>query len=122
MMRRLFAEPGRCKDSIIELDEAESRHAVQVLRARVGDAFQVLDGAGGVYDCAVEAIARRSVRLKKIRKRTVDYTPLGIELFQAVPKGKVMDLIVQKATEDRKSTRLNSSHLVISYAVFFLNK
>src|SRR5256885_6191210 len=29
---------------------------------------------------------------------------------------------VQKETEDRKSTRLNSSHLVISYAVFCLKK
>src|SRR5256885_3074006 len=29
---------------------------------------------------------------------------------------------VQKAKEDRKSTRLNSSHLVISYAVFCLKK
>src|SRR5256885_9129345 len=27
-----------------------------------------------------------------------------------------------RATEDRKSTRLNSSHLVISYAVFCLKK
>src|SRR2546426_4994554 len=27
-----------------------------------------------------------------------------------------------KARRDRKSTRLNSSHLVISYAVFFLKK
>src|SRR5256885_7725230 len=30
--------------------------------------------------------------------------------------------IVQDAAEDRKSTRLNSSHLVISYAVFCLKK
>src|SRR5256885_11156355 len=29
---------------------------------------------------------------------------------------------IQKATGDRKSTRLNSSHLVISYAVFCLKK
>src|SRR5256885_12235996 len=29
---------------------------------------------------------------------------------------------VERALEDRKSTRLNSSHLVISYAVFCLKK
>src|SRR2546426_7351776 len=33
-----------------------------------------------------------------------------------------IDPEVLKASEDRKSTRLNSSHLVISYAVFCLKK
>src|SRR2546426_4412812 len=32
------------------------------------------------------------------------------------------DIRVWEVTEDRKSTRLNSSHLVISYAVFCLKK
>src|SRR5256885_12449375 len=31
-------------------------------------------------------------------------------------------LVLTERTEDRKSTRLNSSHLVISYAVFCLKK
>src|SRR5688500_19131462 len=30
--------------------------------------------------------------------------------------------VIESALEDRKSTRLNSSHLVISYAVFCLKK
>src|SRR5256885_9616149 len=34
----------------------------------------------------------------------------------------VMDLAHVAGDEDRKSTRLNSSHLVISYAVFCLKK
>src|SRR5688500_15474037 len=37
--------------------------------------------------------------------------------------GELLDRIVQRLIdEDRKSTRLNSSHLVISYAVFCLKK
>src|SRR5205807_9885066 len=31
-------------------------------------------------------------------------------------------VVIQPRSEDRKSTRLNSSHLVISYAVFCLKK
>src|SRR5256885_9430138 len=34
----------------------------------------------------------------------------------------VLDAIRRSAHQDRKSTRLNSSHLVISYAVFCLKK
>src|ERR1039457_3256658 len=37
---------------------------------------------------------------------------------EAMSKGYLLDLINAGATIDRKSTRLNSSHLVISYAVF----
>src|SRR2546426_3468686 len=35
---------------------------------------------------------------------------------------KFLDLVKQRHGLDRKSTRLNSSHLVISYAVFCLKK
>src|SRR2546426_5666098 len=36
--------------------------------------------------------------------------------------GKLLDQVEKIANADRKSTRLNSSHLVISYAVFCLKK
>src|ERR1039458_10563702 len=36
--------------------------------------------------------------------------------------GRLSDLAIQKLQPDRKSTRLNSSHLGISYAVFCLQK
>src|SRR5258708_17362384 len=36
--------------------------------------------------------------------------------------GKTKQVIVKKEVEDRKSTRLNSSHQIISYAVFCLKK
>src|SRR5256885_7455687 len=42
--------------------------------------------------------------------------PLGV----VVPSG--LHAYLQFPAEDRKSTRLNSSHLVISYAVFCLKK
>src|SRR5690349_24228892 len=44
--------------------------------------------------------------------------PYSIPLPQGVPDG-VMDIVVKG---DRKSTRLNSSHVEISYAVFCLKK
>src|SRR5256885_13086100 len=46
----------------------------------------------------------------------VDLRPSGL-LHDAVHGGHVFD-----QSTDRKSTRLNSSHLVISYAVFCLKK
>src|SRR5256885_12976035 len=47
----------------------------------------------------------------------------GRAMQEAVPQGAgAMAAILGLDDEDRKSTRLNSSHLVISYAVFCLKK
>src|SRR2546426_12426484 len=40
----------------------------------------------------------------------------------AVLRERVLELLSARKAQDRKSTRLNSSHLVISYAVFCLKK
>jgi 16S rRNA (uracil1498-N3)-methyltransferase len=98
-MRRFFAEPDRCQGSEIELDEAESRHLSQVLRAEAGERVTVLDGAGGVYEGEIATISKRNVRLKVVHRERRDPLPYNITLFQAIPKGKVMEWIVQKATE-----------------------
>src|SRR5205807_5016181 len=47
-----------------------------------------------------------------------------INVFQVDPHSHYLQLLLEKLSilEDRKSTRLNSSHLVISYAVFCLKK
>src|SRR5256885_7749106 len=44
------------------------------------------------------------------------------EDLSANPGWTVLDAIRRAMPQDRKSTRLNSSHLVISYAVFCLKK
>src|SRR2546426_3813186 len=55
------------------------------------------------------------------RERRADQVPLGevaAQAAQQVPGGRLLHAL----GEDRESTRLNSSHLVISYAVFFFKK
>src|SRR2546426_8149368 len=44
------------------------------------------------------------------------------ELTRCEPTWRIRPLFLTASTIDRKSTRLNSSHLVISYAVFCLKK
>src|SRR5688500_19533415 len=46
----------------------------------------------------------------------------GIPELESTRIGLVRAAMLPPGTEDRKSTRLNSSHLVISYAVFCLKK
>src|SRR3989454_3401827 len=65
---------------------------------------------------AERAGERDEVRVAEVDARRVPELPLLLPADHAIP-GFVV-LIFQ----DRKSTRLNSSHLVISYAVFCLKK
>src|SRR5690606_41906574 len=48
------------------------------------------------------------------RSKTTDY------LQGSQPTSQGLDLVAAQARQDRKSTRLNSSHVKNSYAVFFL--
>src|SRR2546426_1766991 len=48
--------------------------------------------------------------------------PRQVVLFDASGRSYLPSREGERALEDRKSTRLNSSHLVISYAVFCLKK
>src|SRR5260221_10925085 len=57
------------------------------------------------------------VSLQPIDRKAVDETGLENERERARPAG-----FREKGFVDRKSTRLNSSHTLISYALFFLKK
>src|SRR5438034_3165161 len=60
-----------------------------------------------------DAVAGR--KLEIIRRDTGGVAP-------DIAKRHAQELVVRDRVEDRKSTRLNSSHTVISYAVFCLKK
>src|SRR5205807_5935794 len=54
---------------------------------------------------------------------TLAYLNFVPELCSLPCKGSILNILLgQNTALDRKSTRLNSSHLVISYAVFCLKK
>ena len=43
-----------------ELPEDEARHAIKVLRARVGDYFHLIDGKGGFADAIIVEVGKRN--------------------------------------------------------------
>jgi 16S rRNA (uracil1498-N3)-methyltransferase len=65
----------------------------------VGEEVGVLDGEGHRYLCEVESTAKDAIRLRVSKKSFVEPFPYRITLVQAIPKGKIFDAIVQKATE-----------------------
>ena len=98
-MHRFFLPPGKCQGFTLTLEEQESHHATVVLRLRTGEEVSVLDGNGVVLRCVVRSIRKKSVQLEVQEKGQVSPLPYKITLLQAVPRAKLIESIIQKATE-----------------------
>jgi len=97
-MARFFLAPEAWgEEALLEGDEA--RHLVQVLRTGEGDQVRVFDGRGRSADAGILEVSRRAVRLRLGETRQAEAPRPAVVLAQAIPKGKTMDLIVQKAVE-----------------------
>ncbi len=98
-MHRFYLEPSACQGTVLSLTGREAHHAVHVLRVRRGETVTVLDGEGQVLDCEIAETSRDQVGLKVFRREAAPPLPCQITLGQAVPKGKLFEAIIQKATE-----------------------
>ena len=81
------------------LDSAESHHCTNVLRLGAGDRITVFDGRGREATAVIAAASGGRVTLQLSAPAFTPAPPRAVTLAQAVPKGKNMDLIVQKAVE-----------------------
>lgn len=81
------------------LPAEESHHCVNVLRLGVNERITIFDGAGREAAATIVEANAKGVVLKVSQAVKTPPPPCSITLVQAVPKGKNMDLIVQKAVE-----------------------
>src|SRR6185437_4024689 len=98
-MHRFYLSPTEAKARPLTLAGREAHHALRVLRVRRGDEVTVLDGAGHEFRCTVDNFDRDKVQLAIAETKTIPALPCPITLLQAVPKGKIIESIIQKATE-----------------------
>ena len=98
-MHRFYIPAENWNLESLLLDEPESHHALDVLRLKEGDRAVVFDGRGSEATVEIAAVAKKSVSLRAVHHAKSAPLTCQITLAQAVPKGKNMDLIVQKATE-----------------------
>ncbi len=85
--------------SAATLTGSEAHHARSVLRLQVGERVVLFDGAGREATAEITALASGAVQLRILHEALTPPLRARITLAQAIPKGKNMDLIVQKAVE-----------------------
>lgn len=119
-MHRFYLRPDECKADVFLLNEREAHHAANVLRIRRSECVSVLNGEGSELLCEVLNCERKRVELKVVERNFIPALPFQITLLQAIPKGKIIESIIQKATElgvarivplltDRVATRLDEN-------------
>ena len=98
-MHRFYIAPENWNLDALVLSDAEAHHARDVLRVKRGDRAVAFNGRGREVTAEIVDLAKNEVRLRKLHESETQPLRCRITLGQAIPKGKNMDLIVQKAVE-----------------------
>src|SRR5690606_40590767 len=89
-------------DALPIFDLQMAQRFIEILQAELGDDFEH-------EFFHTQALGDEVVHMQMIRTGQIDVYPMGSDAIQLDPKWAIFDI-------DRKSTRLNSSHVKISYA------
>src|SRR6266536_4898304 len=98
-MHRFFISPENWNSGALTLDGSEAHHARDVLRMTVGEKLVLFDGSGHEITAEIVDLGVDKIGLRKLHEAETPPLQCRIVLGQAIPKGKNMDLIVQKAVE-----------------------
>ncbi len=99
-MPRFFVNPSQVGEDSIIIQGNDVNHIRNVLRMRPGDELSLSDGQGTDYFCRIQSMERDEICLS-IENSWKSYVelPVRLYLFQGLPKGEKMELIIQKAVE-----------------------
>ena len=98
-MHRFYLARENWNPDALTLTGPEAHHCRNVLRLEAGDKVVLFDGCGRELTAEITSADSSDIRLHKIHEAQTPPLRCQITLAQAIPKGKNMDLIVQKAVE-----------------------
>lgn len=99
-MHHFFVEPSQITEDTIRITGSDVNHIKNVLRMKTEEKLCIYDGAYHEYLCAIRQFGAEEILLD-ILEKTQQTSELAskLVLFQGLPKGDKMELIIQKAVE-----------------------
>ena len=101
-MHRFYVDGCSESDKQIRISGDDVNHILNVLRLGVGDEITVSDGSSRDYVCKISEVSSDELYVLADIVDILDNNaelPADIYLFQGVPKGDKMELIIQKCVE-----------------------
>lgn len=99
-MHRFFIDDNQIVDEQVYISGENYKHMTKSLRVKMGEKVELSNGKGIEYIATVQEIDKNQVLLEIVEKAiNSSEMPVEITLYQGLPKGTKMDLIVQKTVE-----------------------
>jgi len=98
-VHRFYISPENWNPDTLALTGSEAHHARDVLRMKRGEKLVLFNGGGREITAEIINACSSEIRLRKLHEAKTPPLRCRIVLGQAIPKGKNMELIVQKAVE-----------------------
>lgn len=97
--RRFFVSGVHDAGAAVDISGSDAHKIVNVLRLRDGDGIELVDSAGGLFPATLRIARERVTAILGDPIAREAESPLRIDVAQALPKGRKMDVVVEKATE-----------------------
>lgn len=99
-MYRFFVSPEQIAGEQIVITGDDVNHIKNVLRMKPGESVRISAGSTEDYLCVIESLESQEILLRiESQEESAVELPADIYLFQGLPKGDKMELIIQKAVE-----------------------
>ena len=99
-MPKFFVDKNQITEDTIFITGENAHHISRSLRMAPGEKITVSDMDGFDYDCVLESFTENTVNAKITNKYLSIAEPeIKVHLYQALPKGDKLDLIIQKSVE-----------------------
>lgn len=99
-MARFFVSENSIENNTVTITGPDVKHISKVLRLNPGHHVSVSTGAGREFEAVIREITGKTVICDIVEEREIlTEPPVKITLFQGLPKGDKMELIIQKGTE-----------------------
>ena len=98
-MHRCYLPVPDLTEGPLLVEGEEAHHALRVLRMRAGEECEVFNGFGQAVRARITYTSGSHMQLEVLEELPLLPSVAGITLAFAIPKGTLVDLIVQKAVE-----------------------
>ncbi len=99
-MARFFVSENSIENNTVTITGPDVKHISKVLRLNPGHHVSVSTGSDREFEAAIREITSKAVICDIVgEKDIVTEPPVKVTLYQGLPKGDKMELIIQKGTE-----------------------